>query len=180
MRMLERIANAGHFTFLSTLLGLDFAKHDIEFENLRVENHMTRFDKLIHSPRTTKYAVEQQARRLRVAFDALKDYVGKDNRNEFVITNDRIERAIGNAICQLDTSPDSVKRIDSEMKDVLTSEVPSDDALRNVVGKVPEYRNHPAEFLRARNELQQAMDFVAEELSALWEDDRYVRAPLDI
>lgn len=178
MRMLERIVNAGHFTFLATFLGLECAKHDVEFVNLRVENHMTRFDKLVFSPRTTKYAVEQQARRLRVAFNALGDYVGKQNRNAFVISNVRIEKAIRSAINQLDASAGSVKRIDDEMRNVLTSKVPSDDALRNVVGKVPGSREKPAEFLRAQKELQQAMNLVAEELSAFWEGERYVRAPL--
>ncbi len=110
MRVLERIADAGHFTFLATFLGLDCAKHDVEFVNLRVENHLTRFDQMDHSARTTKYAAEQQARRLRVAFDALRDYFGKDNRNAFVISNDQIEESMRKAICELDAAPEGVKR----------------------------------------------------------------------
>ena len=77
MRILERIADAGHFTFLATLLGLKFATYNVGFVNLRVLNHLTQFDQIQHSPRTAKYVVEQQARRLRVAFDALQDYVGR-------------------------------------------------------------------------------------------------------
>jgi Alw26I/Eco31I/Esp3I family type II restriction endonuclease len=177
MRVLERIAAAGHFTFLATFLGLDCAEHDVEFVNLRVENHLTRFDQLVHSARTTKYAVEQQARRLRVAFDALRDYVGKENRNAFVISNDGIEDAIRAAICKLDAA--GVRRLDKELKNVLSVEVPSEEALREVVVKVPSARNEPVEFKHARSALQQAMDLVAEELSALWDDDRYVRAPQD-
>jgi hypothetical protein len=179
MRVLERIADAGHFAFLATFLGLDCAKHDVEFVNLRVENHLTLFDQLVHSARTTKYAVEQQARRLRVAFDALRDYIGKENRNAFVISNDRIEEAIRNAICELDAAPDRERRLDEELRNVLSAEVPSDEELRYVVVKVPSVQNEPAEFARARAALQQAMDLVAEELSVLWDDERYVRAPLD-
>jgi chromosome segregation ATPase len=134
---------------------------------------------LVDSPRTTKYAVEQQARRLRVAFDVLRDYVGKENRNAFVISGDRIEKAIRNAICELDTSRDSIKRLDKELKDVVSAEIPSDEELRDVVVRVPSARNEPTEFGRARAALHQAMDLVAEELSTLWDDERYVRAPLD-
>lgn len=179
MRILERIAKAGHFSFLATLLGLECAQHDIEFRNLRVEDHLTRIDELVHSPRTTKYAVEQQARRLRVAFDALWDYVGKENRNAFVITSDAIEQAIRNAICELDASDNAEKGLDKELEDVLSAEVSSDEALRAVVVKVPKPREQPAAFVRARQSLERAMDLVAAELSALWDDERYVRAPMD-
>ncbi len=180
MRVLERIADAGHLTFLATFLGLDCAKYSVEFVNLRVENHLTRFNQLVHSPRLTKYAVEQQARRLRVAFDVLRDYIGKENRNAFVISNDRIDEAIRNAICELDAAPDRARRLDEELRSVLSAEVFSDEELREVVAKVPTARDEPAEFVRARAALQRAMDLVAEELALRWwDDERYVRAPLD-
>ncbi|MGH9344882.1 MAG: Alw26I/Eco31I/Esp3I family type II restriction endonuclease [Terriglobia bacterium] len=179
MRVLERIANAGHFTFLATFLGLDCAKCDVEFKNLTIENHLTKFDRLVHTPRTTKYAVEQQARRLRVAFDALDDYVGKENRNAFVITNDRIEEEIRNATCELDAADARIRRLDKELMDVLSTEVPSDEALRAAVVKIPSAQTKPKEFKRAQAALQRAMDLVAEELSGFWNDERYVRAPLE-
>jgi Alw26I/Eco31I/Esp3I family type II restriction endonuclease len=179
MRVLERIAEAGHFTFLATFLGLDCAKHDVVFANLRVEDHLTRFDEMVHSDRTTKYAVEQQARRLRVAFDALRDYFGKQNRNAFVISNNEIELSIRKAICELDAASDSVKRVDEELKAVVSAEVASDDQLREVAAKVPNTQDEPARFRQARTALQKAMDLVAEELSALWDDERYVRAVLE-
>lgn len=178
MRVLERIAASGRFTFLATFLGLDCADHDVEFVNLRVEKHLTRLDRLVHSPRTTKYAVEQKARRLRVAFDALRDYVGKENRNAFVISNDGIEAAIREAICELDAAG-RVRRLDRELAAVLSTEVSSDEVLRDVVVKVPSTQNEPAEFRRARAALQRAMNLVAKDLSAMWDDERYVRAPLD-
>ena len=179
MRLLERIADAGHFTFLATFLGLDCAKHDVEFVNLRVENHLTRFDQMVHSARTTKYAAEQQARRLRVAFDALRDYFGKENRNAFVISNDQIEESIRHAICELDAASDSVKRLDEELKAVVSAEVASDAVLRDVAAKVPTGQNESASFKQARIALQNAMDLVADELSILWDDERYVRAVLE-
>jgi hypothetical protein len=61
----------------------------------------------------------------------------------------------------------------------LKAVVPSDDELRAVAAKVPTYQDEPARFKQARNALQNAMGLVAEELSALWDDERYVRAVLD-
>jgi Alw26I/Eco31I/Esp3I family type II restriction endonuclease len=179
MRVLEQVAAAGHFTFLATFLGLDFAEHDVEFVNLRVEDHLTRFDQLVHSDRTTKYAAEQRARRLRVAFDALRDYFAKENRNAYVISNDEIEALIRDATCELHGTSDNIKTLDKDLRSVLSAEVPSDEDLRKVAARIPSLQDEPAKFKTARTALQKAMDLVAEELSLLWDDERYVRAILD-
>jgi hypothetical protein len=158
---------------------LDCAKFDVEFVNLRAEKHITRYDKLVHTARTTKYAVEQQARRLRVAFDALRDYFAKENRNAYVISNDEIEKHVRRAICELDCAGKDTKKLDKQLEAVLSAEVASDEALRRVVEQVPSSKGEPAEFKRARIALQTAMDLVAVELSRLWDDERYVRAVLE-
>ncbi len=179
MRVLERIAGAGHYAFLATFLGLECAKYDVEFVNLRAVKHITRFDKMVHTERTTKYAGEQQARRLRVAFDALKDYFAKENRNAYVIENAAIEKLIRTAICSLDGTGKDIKQLDKDLDAALSSEIASDGALRKVATKVPSAKEEPAEFKKARAALRAAMNLVATELSQLWDDERYVRAVLE-
>ena len=88
MYMLAEIARAGHFTFLCTYLGLHHADREPAFQNLRAENHVTVFDAMPTTARATKYAVEQKARRLRVAFSALSEYVSKENRNAYIVANE--------------------------------------------------------------------------------------------
>ncbi|HEY0262888.1 MAG TPA: Alw26I/Eco31I/Esp3I family type II restriction endonuclease [Granulicella sp.] len=178
MRVLERIAAAGHYTFLATFLGLECAKYDVAFVNFRAMKHITRFDEMIHSERTTKYAGEQQARRLRVAFDALKDYFGKENRNAYVIMSSEIERLIRTSICSLDETGKDIQRLDKDLDAALSSEIASDEALREVATKVPSAKEEPTAFKSARAALRAAMDLVAVELSQLWDDERYVRAIL--
>jgi Alw26I/Eco31I/Esp3I family type II restriction endonuclease len=179
MRVLERIADAGHFTFLATFLELDCALSSVKFVNLRSHNHVTKFDKLIHTTRKTKYSVEQQARRLRVAFDVLRDYFGKMNRSAFVISTDTIEKTISEALCNLDKSPNQIKRLDRRLKSLLSAEVPSEEKLRRVVLKIPARSEQPTGFSRARKALRQAMNLVSKELADLWGDERYVTTLLD-
>jgi len=58
MAVLKSVAAAGHLAFLVTYLELGRADYEVDFKELRVENHITRFSEMIHAPRETKYAVE--------------------------------------------------------------------------------------------------------------------------
>jgi hypothetical protein len=178
MRVLERIEDAHHYTFLTTFLGLEHAAHDIAFPGVRIENHVTRFDEIQRVPRTTKYAVEQKARRLRVAFAALRDYVKKENRNAFIITTDSIEQGIKETLAILSRCGPEIKQMDGKLAGVLFSAEPSEEALRQVAAEIPP-SVMPPEFVQAREVLIRTMGLVAVELSGVWDDERYVRAPLD-
>jgi len=179
MRLLEQIADAGHFVFLTTFLGLGYAHKNVAFANLGVEDHITRFDELVYTDRVTKYAVEQQARRLRVAFAALREYVQKETRNAFVISTEQTEQLIRDALCELNALPTSIKHLDHELQAVLSEDVPSEEQMRALAKKTEAIGKGPIQFTRARLKLQQAMDLVAIELAGLWDDERYVRAPLE-
>src|SRR5690606_37081092 len=77
MAMLGRFLSRGHYLFLSTLLNIQFANFSPEFENLRVENYVTRFDQMLLRPRDTLFAEIQKLRRLRVAVETLNQYLSK-------------------------------------------------------------------------------------------------------
>lgn len=95
MAYLYRFYEAGRLAFLSSFLGLNFADKAPDFKNLRVENHITQFDEIMQTDRTTKYADEQKARRIRVAFSSLVDYISKENRNAYIVLDDEIETCLG-------------------------------------------------------------------------------------
>jgi Alw26I/Eco31I/Esp3I family type II restriction endonuclease len=176
MYILDRIAGAGHRTFLATLLNLEYSDRDVEFVNLRVENHLTRFDRMDNTPRTTKYALEQKARRFRVAFTALPDYVAKENRNAFLISTERIEVEISEALRIMDESPAEIKRLDREIADVLASEeIWSEERLQKLVSRIPA-GTVPRNFVATRRSLEKVMRLIAEQLSSMWGHERYVRA----
>lgn len=74
MSVLQKIADAGHFTFLAIFLELEYAQQKVDFINLHIENHFTQFDSISYLPRDNKYAEAQKIRRFRVAFESLRDY----------------------------------------------------------------------------------------------------------
>jgi hypothetical protein len=179
MVFLGRVARAGHYAFLSTFLGLERADQEPTFNNLRAVNHITAYDSLTTKVRGTKYALEQKARRMRVAFSALKEYVGKENRNAMLVTNDEIESHGGNAIRALDGSPEEVKRLDREIDQVVNAERPAEEQLRALVTSVPTRATEPQQFRLARAELEKAMGLAARVLRSMWDDDRFVREAAD-
>lgn len=173
------LAARGHLAFLCTFLELEHAIYYVEFINLRVEDHITAFDEMVHTPRITKYAGEQRARRLRVAFAALRDYVQKENRNAYVISNGEIEALIDEALQILGASSANTGALNERLAELLSAPLLDEEALRVLSAAVPTRTTAPGEFDLARQLLQEAMDLVGAELSDLWEDERYVRAAPD-
>jgi Alw26I/Eco31I/Esp3I family type II restriction endonuclease len=180
MFFLDRISKEGHLTFLATFLGLPYADYDVTFVDLRIEGHVTHFADLEHSRRATKYASEQKARRLRVAFTALRDYVRKENRNAFVISDDDIERRISAALNELEKKPKEIVELDRELLAVITAEaVWNEERARELVGRIPSLTVESDSFTSAKRLLREAMDIVAQRLSDMWGHERYVRTAKD-
>ena len=175
MSVLQRIADARHFTFLAIFLELEYAERKVEFVNLHVENHITRFDRISYLARETKYVQEQKARRCRVAFESLRDYFRKINRNDYVVTTPQIEGGVVNTLSLLERSSSEIKALDRQISELLSSssEVPVEDGFRTIVQHIPIERQ--ANFVKAKNEIAMVMQLAAVELSNQWKSDRYVR-----
>lgn len=180
MMILDQIARAGHLTFLSTFLGLEYADNNITFKNLRAQEHRTRFDSIQRTERTTRYAAEQKARRFRVAFSVLSDYVNKGNRNALHITSPEIEKEIQEALYHSNQKSEEIGRLDHELRALISTDMAwQDDRARELIERVPSLEDEPACFENARKCLADAMALAAEHLSSMWTDERYVRAFFD-
>jgi len=180
MDIFNKILDEGFLTFLATaFLELNYAEYDVEFVNLRVENSITRFDKNIKNKRETKYAEIQKARRCRIAFDSLKAYFAKESRNAYIVSTHETYTNLSDTFSLLRDSSDDVSYLDNSLKDLVESEnkESTDVGFKEVVNDIPSYSDIE-EFDEARNYLEELMGLVANELSALWENDRYVRAEL--
>lgn len=129
MSILQRIAEAGYFTFLATFLKVGYAERKVEFVNLRVEQHITKFDRLNYTPRETKYVEEQKSRRCRVAFESLRDYFTKENRNALTVSTDLINSKVEAALALIQQSLNAVKNLDTQIAALLSSNsaVPIDE-----------------------------------------------------
>ena len=180
MRLLACLHKAGSFAFLASLLELEFADYDFEFEGLVVEDYVTKYDRVSESPRETKYAEEQKARRLRVGFDALKDYSDKDNRHTFFVGEREVQAQLEKALKTLESVSPEIQEINQQMNILLasTEEVANDSRLRLLSSRVPK-KSNPI-FREAMGHLLQAMECVGQNLSQLWDNERYVRAEQDV
>lgn len=180
MSLLKIILDSGHFTFLASLLHLDAADFDPEFVNLRADNHLTQFDKIVHKPRTTKYAVEQKARRIRIAFSSLVDYHLKENRSAYVITNEIINSEIALGMAELAAVATATRTLDEEIRTILNNEIFSQELIRDLAMNLPQVLIANAAIFRSvRSHFQKAMNEVGNELNKMWEADRYVRSAPD-
>jgi len=183
MHMLVEVFRAGHMAFLASLLGLEWANYNVEFERLRVEDYVPVFDAVVHTPRRTKYAAEQKARRLRIGFEALRAYGEKENRHASIIpvvVTRRVIRHLDDALDALAGAPPELVVLNGKLRDALgESDAQSgEQALRTLSASVPELANVPV-FRAAQNHLSEAMHGVADVLSEMWESDRYVRSTFE-
>jgi Alw26I/Eco31I/Esp3I family type II restriction endonuclease len=180
MSILQRIADANNFTFLGTFLDLEYAEQEFEFVNLHVENHITQFDRLNCLRRETKYMEKQKARRCRVAFESLRDYFRKENRNEYVVSTTEIENEISSVLQILELSSPEIRDLDQQIVELLssTSKVPIEEGFGTIVENIP--KNDPPNFVNAKNRLTKVMQLASLELSSKWDSDRYVRGELNL
>jgi Alw26I/Eco31I/Esp3I family type II restriction endonuclease len=180
MSILQRIANAGYFTFLATFLELIYAERNVEFINLHIEEHITKFDRIIGSSRGTRYVDEQKSRRCRVAFEALRDYFRKENRNAYIVSTALISTKVDAVLQLLEKFSAEFKKLDSQISQLLssTSEVYPEEGFRAIVGNIPKI--DASNFLAAKRGLAEVMELVAIELSKQWNSDRYVRGELNL
>lgn len=180
MKILCTIFENEMYSFLIYLLELKYADFSYDFENLRAENFITKFDRLIAKPRKTKYSTEQKARRIRVGLESLESYIQKENRHFIEISNSLIDNHVNNALKTI-TAASKTKEIvnlNNDIKQILYSGSGIDyEDLKKYASSYPT-GSIPA-FDAAKASLSIAMANVAKELSLLWEDDRYVRSRFD-
>jgi Alw26I/Eco31I/Esp3I family type II restriction endonuclease len=174
---LADIRNCGHAAFLASLLELEYADVDVDFEDLVIEDFVTKYGHMVCRDRTTKYATEQKARRLRIGFEALRSYTAKSNRHFIPIRTRAVERALGLAKKTLALADRDIHALNQEIIALLDQPSTSihEEELRRRSARVPRIEDVEA-FAVARQHLEVAMTEVAAELAAKWNDERYIRA----
>lgn len=177
LNLLNQFFSKNYLAFLSGFLGLEYADRSPKFHNLHVVNHITCFDKISFEERTTKYKNEQKARRIRVAFTSLMEYMIKDNRNSYIISSNSIDANIIHAIKLLDELPQKFKELDEELVELIVNQkARNEDKIRLIVDRLPNKQETKEYFSLPKKLLKDAMSEIASILTNMWEDERYVRA----
>jgi Alw26I/Eco31I/Esp3I family type II restriction endonuclease len=174
MNALSVIAADGHFAFLTSLLELHHADWDVDFIDLKVRNHITEWSRIRHTPRATKYAAEQKARRSRIAFSELMTYFSKHNRNAYIVQSERSADTLRQVLVLLGEVGEDAKALDERLSLALFANVSeADNIFRSVHSDFADFDYSIFDGPRAM--LQSHMDIVGELLGEMWEDERFTR-----
>lgn len=177
MLLLFQSLKQGYVGFLLSLLQLGYADFSPSFVNLRVDAHLTRFDLIRKTRRTTKYSIEQKARRARIAFTTLVEYGSKLNRHGFnILNNDDVKRLSKNMWSILDQETKAIDEINDNLRKHLLPALANkdEDKIREVIAGLPDDLSQ--RFRGTRHSLKLLMKSVGEQLAAQWKSDRYLRA----
>ena len=170
MYLLGRVLDKQHLAFLVTFLHLERADYA---PTLTITSEAPVVCASVqHGRRANRLAAVQKARRLRVAFEALTDYNSKENRSSRIVWPDAAEQALAACLRALRTSSTQTKTLDRKIAIALKSQKAVTDPA------VLSPSTDPT-FATARGFLAEAMHAVAIALTALWNDDRYVRSDRD-
>lgn len=177
MSLLKALLDRGYYTLLASLLHLEAADFDPEFVGLSAINHLTHFNSITRNPRTTKYATEQKARRIRIAFTSLIDYHRKENRSAFVISNDRSEAEFSAGFTELARLKSLTNDLDKKIAEIVGESKVSEADLRALANSLPDILSaNNAAFAAVREHFARGMYEVGKELDSMWGADRYVRS----
>ncbi|OCH64276.1 hypothetical protein A6E08_15165 [Vibrio lentus] len=168
MYLLSTLYINKQFTFLCYLLGLEYADHDVEFENLVIKNYITTFSFIRKSLKSSNYSSEKKARRIRVGFEALREYYEKDNRHTYLVFDDSTKKMLDNVIVALNELSSHHFNLDRDIEESLLSE----EKLKNVSLKL---ENNIPPYESIKKDLTDIMAEVAKNLISEWDSDRYVR-----
>lgn len=174
MFMLSKFYKAENYSFLVSLLHLEYAQHEYDFKNLRIAESVTVYDGISNGDRLTKYSIEQMARRIRIGFEAMTLYSKKENRHRYPMFGDSEDQLLTEAIRSLSARAE-LRVMDARIKECLDSETGIDGLLRGLAPELLLLGENPA-IVSALKQAKAVMGAVAGKISKMWDDERYVRA----
>lgn len=180
MSLLENIIKEEHYTFLATLLHLDAADYIPSFEDLHTDNHLTSYKAITLIRRETKYSKIQKARRIRVALYALNDYTKKENRNAFVISNEKSDSLFEIARNELRKLKVHTCNVDNKIQSIISDQSSSEKEYINIIVDLEKaIKENSQKLNEIHNILSLGMNEVGKELHRQWMNERYVRSISD-
>jgi len=170
---LADLTNQKFYTFLCSLLSLNYANFDFEFSTIAVRNHVVYPVGGKALKRETMYAGEQKVRRMRVAFSSLLEYVQKEQRNASVAQSEDSKVDLTSVTSVLAHESVDARRLDQLIDEALRNG--KEDALRDLLPSIEKLIKNDPVFGEARKKLIAIMQEIASVLSKQWDSDRYVR-----
>lgn len=173
MIVLGHFMNMDGYLFLYHLLDLSYGDYTYTPKNISVKGDyvIATFNK---EKCETQYGLEQKARKVRVAFESLRDYLDKSQRNGAMYITARDGTLLQTAITNAKSLSKGNRRIAAILSELLASRSMSEAALREVIRQMPDLK-HDKNFVAARDAIQKLMARIGTGLASNWTSDRYCR-----
>lgn len=183
MMLLERLMNDGHLVFLTTFLNLIYADYEYDVSNWWEDDSSTVYVNFHVEPSTLEYSRIRKARRIRIAFQALKDYAQKENRNGLIIeleNGEELYRAIDEPAERFESFY-PYQQLNSDLSEELAEDFSDNEMLKVIAGNLPcsDVFEGNRNYLEAKCAVDAYMDCIGDALSNMWRDPRYRRTDYD-
>ena len=165
------------YFLLYSLLNLQYAEYTYTLQAYSVHNHIVTAE-FTSVPSALKYVYIQKARKIRVAFSALRDYSEKENRNGMRIDLPDYDKRISKIEMLMSKVHEEYQSDFTFISKVLSDVDATEEQLTKVIQKMPDLDMKP-EVIESKQILSTIMSDVAAKLAALWDDDRYSREIID-
>jgi len=173
MIVLGRFMRKFGYLFLYHLLDLSYADYTYAVENISVKGDyvIATFGK---AKCETQYGLEQKARKVRVAFESLRDYLDKTQRNGAMYMAAQDAGLLHTAVENAKQLSESNKGIADLLAKVIDSDSMSETDLRDVIRQMPDLHRNQY-FKAARTAIEKLMARIGSGLASNWTSDRYCR-----
>lgn len=172
MILLGRLLEDEEYLLLITLLNLRYAEYNYDVDKIDVNGHIVNA-RFRRTRSALKYVLIQKARKVRVAFSSLEEYLEKENRNGLEVDFSVYERLYNHIRDTMAPANKEYAAYKKELKKALASNATEADLIK-VLSAMPDL-DDDLWIQAAKTMLQQAMKKVATVLADLWCDDRYCR-----
>ncbi len=183
MMLLERLMLDGHLVFLTTFLNLIYANYEYEITDWWMDDKSTVYVNFSVSPSTLEYSRIKKARRIRVAFEALRTYAQKENRNGLLVdypNADDLYGEIEHAASAFE-SPHYYQSLNEMLSEELSDDFADAETLKTIADGLPcsDVFEGDKQYQVAKLAIDAYMDGVGKILASMWNDPRYTRTDYD-
>ena len=163
----------GDILFLCQMLNLSYANFSYSDPDIHVDGEYVSAT-FMRSPCSTRYVLEQKVRKVRVAIDALREYLRKEQRNGLQVcpaANDSLFEKSYWAVTRLNSR---YGNINERLSTILNAPEVSEPQLADAILNMPDL-TYDIDFVEARSNVQSIMDNIGIILADNWNADRYSR-----
>lgn len=173
MYLLASLLEDKQYIFLYSLLNLQYADYNYKITGWQIKNHIV-IAEYTQSPSTLIYVEEQKARRVRVAFESLKEYAVKDKRNGLEVPLKSNQVLYQQCLLELGKLDGNHVELNRKLMQELERPQILEENIRTLISEIPDLSDD-VQIYKAFQCIRAIMKNIANYLSEMWDHPRYER-----